>query len=132
MCLISNIYIWTGTATHNTCPQFGNEFQSGSYSTLDRLFLDIKSPSQCHGNITQWKFCYSSGSTSRIYEVQFMLFRQERSTQTYNRVTNSYKVYRRSGPPLVACTSISLDPGEIYYTHCYCHFYNYTVCSSME
>ncbi len=43
-----------------------------------------------------------------------MLFRQSGSTQTYNRVTNSYKVYRRSGPPLVACTSISLDPGEIF------------------
>ncbi len=43
-----------------------------------------------------------------------MLFRQNGSTQIYNRVTNSYKVYRRRGSPLVACTSISLDPGEIF------------------
>ncbi len=43
-----------------------------------------------------------------------MLFRQSGSTQTYNRVTNSYNVYRRRGEPLVACTSISLDPGEIF------------------
>ena len=43
-----------------------------------------------------------------------MLFRQNGSTQTYNRVTNSYKVYRRRGQSVDACTSISLDPGEIF------------------
>ncbi len=114
-CLTNNIHIWIGTAIPNTCPQFGNEFHPESYSSSDGLFLNVKSPSQCHRNVTEWKFCYRSGSTSRTYEVQFMLFRQIGSTQTYNRVTNSYKVYRRRGPPLVACTSISfIDPGEIF------------------
>ncbi len=75
--LTNNNDIWTGIATHNTCPHFGNEFHPGSYSFHDGLFLNVKSPSQCYGNVTEWKFCYTSGRTSQTYEVQFMLFRQK-------------------------------------------------------
>ncbi len=78
------------------------------YSSFAGLFLNIKSPSQCHGNVTQWRFCFGRFFTGP-HEVQFMVFRPNRRTQTYDRVEGSHMVFQESNPPEKECRSINAN-----------------------
>ncbi len=78
------------------------------YSSSDGLFLNVRSPSQCHGNVTQWRFCFQRSST-RSNEVQFMVFRQNGRTPTYDRVEGSHMVFQESNLPIRECRSIDAN-----------------------
>ncbi len=93
----------------SSCPTFGTTPQdSNTYSNIDGLFLNIRSPSQCHGNVTQWRFCFSRFFTGSN-EVQFMVFRPNGSTPTYDRVEGSHMVFQESNLPTRECRSIDAN-----------------------
>ena len=80
------------------------------YSDDDGLFLSVDSPSQCHGNVTQWNFCYRrSSSRSNTHSVQFMIYRQSGNTLSYDRLPSSITVFAQDNLDSTSCLSIPLN-----------------------
>ena len=91
----------------------GSNIPTEDYSSRDGLFLSVNSPSQCHGNVTQWNFCYRrSSSRSSTHSVQFMIYRQSGSTLLYDRLPSSLTVFKQNNLDRSSCMSISLDSTE--------------------
>ena len=91
----------------------GSNIPSQDYSSIDGLFLSVDSPSQCHGNVTQWNFCYRrSESRSNTHSVQFMIYRQSGSTLSYDRLPSSLTVFEQNNLDISSCLSISLNSTE--------------------
>ena len=92
----------------------GSNIPGSDYSSMDGLFLSVDSPSQCHGNVTQWNFCYRrSSSSSNTHSVQFMIYRQSGSTLSYDRLPSSITVFKQNNlVPRRSCLSIPLNSTE--------------------
>ena len=92
----------------------GSNIPAGHYSSRDGLLLSVDSPSQCHGNVTQWNFCYRRSQPRQdTYSVQFMIYRESGSTLVYNRLPSSITVFEQNNlVPRRSCLSIPLNSAE--------------------
>ena len=104
-------------ASSAVCPQFGS-YQNSScsaYSPRVGLYLSRDSPSQCHGKMTQWNFCYRRSSTfSATHGVKFMVYRQNTNTSVYYRVSNSLTTYTSNNLAWQKCLSIPLGQNKSF------------------
>ena len=103
-------------ANYAVCPQIGSyQNSSFSFSFRDGLYLSRDSPSQCHGKVTQWNFCYQTSAVlSDTHRVKFMVYRQNASTSVYYRVSNSLTTYISEDLAVEGCLSIPLSQNELF------------------
>ena len=91
----------------------GSNIPSDDYSRHNGLFLSVDSPSQCHGNVTHWNFCYKrSTSRSITHSVLLMTYRQRDDTLVYDRLPSSLTIFEQNNLNFSSCMSIHLNATE--------------------
>ena len=109
--------LFTGIACYESCPNMGSlpdsNIPSADYSNTEGLLLSVDSPSQCHGNVTQWNFCYKRSSYKAVkHSVMFMIYRERGNTFIYDRLPSSLTVFTQANIDFTSCMSIPLDSAK--------------------